>query len=181
MLAVRFHALALLLTSLGTLVSALSGCVLASSHERTELIRICTEDVPLPFSRQRSDLAVATLPLGDVGDQVDDNPGASATLESAVFARSDASDFSFVDSVRVELIAGGGQLPDVAIASNEEPTGEAPMLVPGDSSINLVDYLVSDSAQVRFEITGDIEQATFLTLFSACLDVEGVSVEDLDE
>lgn len=167
---------------LALLGTSLSGCVIDSTHVRTELIKICTEDLPLGFAQENPQLAVARLPIGDVGGQVDDNPGARAELESVVFGvNGGLADFSFAESVRVELLAPSSALPDVEIAEDPEPTGETPMVALGDRSVNLVDYLVTESVEVRFEIAGSIPSPTFSTLFSACLDVEGVAVEDIDE
>lgn len=154
------------------------GCVIDSSHVRTTLIEICAEDLPVLFRQDSPRVASASVMVEDVGAEID-APDARAELQSIVLeSRGDIEDFSFADSVRAELIAPSSMLPNVAVAEDLSVSGESPMIAPGDRSVNLVDYLLSDMLEVRIVIEGDIERSSFNTLFSACIDVEGIAIED---
>lgn len=161
-------------------LAILSGCVIDANHVRTTLKKVCAEDVPLQFSRESAELSAATVVVEDVGATVDD-PDARASLATAVLeAITVVDDFSFVSSVGIDVIAPGSPLPDVRVAEVAALTGESPMTAPGDPSINLVDYLTSDTLQVRVELVGPAPAPSFGVLMDACLDVEGIEIEDDD-
>ncbi len=164
--------------SIGVLAIAAGGCVIDADHVSTRLVQVCTEDVPLLFSQESADLAVASIAVEDVGATVDD-PDARATLDTVVLeARTGITDFSFASALRVVVIAPDSGLPDAEIAALSPLSGESPMTAAGDGAINLVDYLTSEMLTVRVELAGAAPVSSFSALFDACLDVEGIEIED---
>jgi len=128
------------------------------------------------FRQDSAELAVATVTMSDVGAEVD-QPDARAELDSVVLeVRAGSGDFAFVDSMRVQLMAPTTSLPDIAIAEEPAVSGESPIVAKGDRSVNLVDYFVSDRLELRIELSGAGPPPTFNTLFSACVDVEGIEL-----
>ncbi|HEU5060622.1 MAG TPA: hypothetical protein VFU21_29025 [Kofleriaceae bacterium] len=155
---------------------AASACVLASDHVSTELHAVCTEDVPLPFRRVAAGRAVAEVEVDDVGASVD-APEAHATLDVMTLeAGRGIDDFAFADSMAMDLLAPGRE--DARVAALDPMPPAATVSADGDRDVDLVDYLTSDRLTVRIALTGDIPADGFLATFSACIDVEGIAVED---
>jgi hypothetical protein len=159
------------------LIALLSNaCVIASDHVSTELHRICTEDVPLPFERTAPRRAVAEVEVEDVGATID-STDAQATLDwVSLEAAQSIDDFAFADAMEMDLLAPGRD--DARVAELEPVPGESPMTADGDREVDLVDYLTAERLAVRIAITGDVPDPGFLVTMSACIDVEGIVVED---
>lgn len=154
---------------------AADACVIASDHVSTELHAVCTEDVLLPFQRTAAGRAVAEVEVEDVGASVDE-PEAHATLDFVTLeAGSGIDDFAFADSMAMDLLAPGH---DAARVSVLEPVpAAATVSADGDRDVDLVDYLTADRLTIRIALTGD-PPADFLASLSACIDVDGIVVED---
>lgn len=153
-----------------------NACVIASDHVSTELHAICTEDVPLPFQPTAADRAVAEVEVEDVGATIE-SPDAHATLDVVTLeAASGIDDFAFADAMAMDLLTPGR---DAARVAELEPVpGASPMSAGGNRDVDLVDYLTAERLAVRVALTGEVPERGFLVTLSACIDVEGIVVED---
>jgi hypothetical protein len=159
------------------LLALSSACVIDAQHVRTELVKVCTTDVPLLLVAESPQLSVATIAVDGIGATVD-HPDARASLSSLTIVLTDASrDFGFADSVSLDLISLGAGLPAARVAEGPS-TGVSPWTVSGDPAIDLVAYLTSEALEMRLEIRGESPADAPGMLFSACLDVEGIEIED---
>ena len=158
------------------LLLACPGCVLDSSHVSTELVAVCTEDVPLLFDRDDDDRSVARVEVKKVGAQVDD-PDASATLDTLSLAiLNGVDDLAFVERVELDLIAPGSDLPDARVV-DAPVSGTTTVSAAGDPAVDLVDYLIADELALRLALVGP-SPGDFALLLDACIDVDGLVVED---
>jgi hypothetical protein len=159
-------------------IALAAGCVIDAEHVSTELVAVCTEDVPLLFEVESPETAVATVQVEDVGATIDD-PDARATLDTVVLTPANGvADFAFVDAMQVDLLAPGSALPTVTIAEVTAIDARAALTAPGDSSIDLVDYLTSEVLLVRVELAGRAPASGFAAVLDACLDVDGIEIEE---
>ena len=158
---------------------AANACVIASDHVSTELHAVCTEDVPLPFQRVAAGRAVAEVEVEDVGASVDE-PDAHATLDVVTLeAGRGIDDFAFADSMAMDLLAPGR---DAARVAELEPVpAAATVSADGDGEVDLVAYLTSERLTIRIALTGEVPSDGFLATLSACIDVDGIVVEDEDD
>ena len=151
-------------------------CVIASDHVSTELHAICTEDVPLPFEIVAANRAVARVEVEDVGATVESDE-AQATLDTVTLeAASGIDDFAFADQMSMDLLSPGRQ--DARVADLAPVPGASPFTADGNRDVDLVDYLTADSLEVRISLTGAVPERDFLVTLDACIDVEGIVVED---
>jgi len=161
-----------------TLIAAftLTGCLVDAEHVSTKLVQICTHDIPLPFASADGGMT-AQVRLEGVGRSVDAD--ASATLNTLVIEPLDGlDDLGFADTMTVTLTAPGSALPDLRIA--ETPMDDqVPAVVTGDESANMADYLGSEELWLRARLAGNAPVAAFTARIQACLDVDGVEVEDI--
>ena len=158
------------------LALAANACVLAKDHVSTELQAICTEDVPLPFERTAAGRAVAEVEVEDVGATIDE-PDAHATLDEVTLeASTGIDDFAFAEAMTMDLLTPGR---DAARVAELAPVPVAsPLTADGDRDVDLVDYLTADRLAIRITLTGDVPERGFLATLSACIDVDGIVVED---
>lgn len=160
-------------------LAAADACVLASDHVSTELHAVCTEDVPLPFQRALAGRAVAEVEVEDVGASVDE-PDARATLDVVTLeAGRGIDDFAFADSMAMDLLAPGRDA--ARVAALEPVPAAATVSADGDRDVDLVDYLTSERLSIRIALTGEVPADGFLATLSACIDVDGIVVEDEDD
>jgi hypothetical protein len=161
------------------LALASSGCVLDSSHVSTELIAVCTDDVPLVFERTGADESVARVEVTKVGATVDD-PDARATLATvSLEVLNGVDDLSFAQAMTLDVLAPGSGLPDARVV-DAPVAGLDRVSAHGDDQIDLVEYLTSDSLTIRIALEGP-SPGDFALMLDACLDVDGLVVEDDDE
>lgn len=161
------------------LILLLPGCVLDSSHVSTELVAVCTEDVPLLFDRDDDDRSVARVEVKKVGAQVDD-PDASATLDTVSLAvLNGVDDLAFAERMELDLLAPGSDLPDARVV-DAAVSGTASVSAEGNPDVDLVDYLTADELALRLTLIGPAP-GDFALLLDACIDVDGLVVEDDDE
>jgi len=159
------------------LIPLLAGaCVIASDHVSTELHAICTENVPLPFESVAPDRAVARVEVEHVGATIE-SPDAHATLDRVTLAAATGiDDFAFADQMTMDLLSPG--FDDARVADLAPVPGASPFTVEGNREVDLVDYLVADRLEVRISLSGAVPERGFLATLSACIDVEGIVVED---
>lgn len=155
------------------------GCVLDSSHVSTELVAVCTEDVPLVLERESSTRSTALVEVKKVGAQVDD-PDAHATLDTvSLTALNGVDDLAFAERMTLDILAPGSGLPDARVV-DAAVAGTASLDAQGDDAIDLVDYLTADELAIRLALEGPAP-GDFAVLFDACIDVDGIVVEDDEE
>lgn len=162
---------------LTTFVLAMScGCVLDTDHVSTKLQRICSADVTLLFSAD-GDGMVASTPLEGVGRSVDDE--AHASLDTLIIDPIDGvDDLAFTQSVTIEVVAPGSELPDLRVAESAALGTTAPAVVTGDPSANMAGYLAAEELLLRSRLLGTAPVEVFTARVQACLDVDGIEVED---
>lgn len=157
----------------------LPGCVLDSSHVSTELVAVCTEDVPLLFDRASATESVARVTVEDVGASID-HPDARATLDTiSLEVLNGVDDLGFAESMTLDIEAPGAGLPDARVV-DAPVSGADRVTASGDDQVDLVGYLTADELGLRLVLTGPAP-GNFALLLDACLDVEGIVVEDDDE
>ena len=133
---------------------------------------ICTEDVPLPFEPTAAGRAIAEVEVEDVGASIDE-PDAHATLDEVTLeASTGIDDFAFAEAMTMDLLTPGR---DAARVAELEPV---PFTADGNRDVDLVDYLTADRLSIRIVLTGDVPEGGFLATLSACIDVDGIVVED---
>ncbi len=155
---------------------SLTGCVLDAEHVSTKLVQICTRDIPLLFEASDGGMT-AQVRLEGVGRSVDAE--ASATLDTLVLEPIDGiDDLGFADTMTVTLTAPGSALPDLRIAETSMDD-QVPLVVTGDASANMADYLGTEELWLRARLAGGAPVAAFTARIQACLDVDGVEVEDI--
>ena len=152
-----------------------SGCVLDSSHVSTELVAVCTEDVPLLFDRDGAERSVARVTVEDVDASID-HPDARATLaELSLEVLNGVDDLTFAEMMTLDIEAS--DLPDARVV-DAPVAGVDRLSASGDASIDLVQYLTSDRLSLVLVLMGPAPAGDFALMLDACLDVEGVVVED---
>ena len=152
------------------------GCVIASEHVSTELRAVCTDDVPLPFQQAAPRRAVAEIQVEDVGASIESTDAHATLREVTLAAASGIDDFAFAESMAMDLVAPERDAARVAeLAPVPAPS---PLVAAGDPEIDLVDYLTAERLLVRVTITGDVPERPFAAAMSACIDVEGIVVDD---
>ena len=167
----RHHAIAAL-----TLLT--SACVIEAEHVKTRLVQVCTEELPLVFERQSSGLSVATVEVDGIGATVD-HPDARTSLRTmTIEVLSGADDFAFADSLTLDFVAPASGLPPARAAEAMSEQGASPWTVPGDSGLDLVDYLTAETLEMRLTLSGEMPAGPVVTLFGACLDVDGIVIAD---
>jgi len=155
---------------------ACPGCVLDSSHVSTELVAVCTEDVPLVLERESDTRSTARVEVKKVGAQVDD-PDAHATLDVVSLAvLNGVDDLAFAERMTLDVLAPGSGLPDARVV-DAPVAGTASVTAQGDDTIDLVDYLTADELAIRLALDGP-SPGDFAVLFDACIDVDGIVVDD---
>lgn len=154
-----------------------SGCVLDSSHVSTELLAVCTEDVPLLFDRE-GDRSVARVVVDDVGASID-HPDARATLDTLTLeVLNGVDDLTFAQAMTLDIEAP--DLPGARVV-DAPVSGVDRLSASGDPSVDLVRYLTSDRLALSLELRGPAPASDFALMLDACLDVEGVIVEDEED
>jgi hypothetical protein len=166
------------LPAIATLALLVSGCVLNADHVETELIRVCTSDVPVTLVTESPQITAGSIAVDGIGATVD-HPNARATVDSLTIATTDpARDFSFAEEMHLDFIALGSTLPVARTVDAMSTGGQSPWSSSGDSSVDLVGYLTSETLEMRLEITGPAPAQPLDILFSACLDVNGIVIDD---
>jgi len=158
-------------------LSLSSGCLISKDHVSTELLSICTEPVLMPYLEESPGLFVAEMDIEGVGRTVEADAYAGlATLE--ISPLSGVESMGFASSITIDILAPGSALPDVRIAEVLQPGPANPMRADGDLSINLAEYLTSEALSMRVEVAGDAPVNQFAAELAACLDVDGIKVDD---
>jgi len=166
------------LPAIAALTLLTSACVLNADHVETELIRVCTTDVPVTLVAESPQLTVGSIAVDGIGATVD-HPDARASVDSLTIATTEAGqDFSFAESMHLDFLAIDSALPVARTVDVMSTGGQSPWSGAGDSSVELVDYLTSEMLEMRLEITGPAPAQPLDILFSACLDVNGIVIDD---
>jgi hypothetical protein len=150
--------------------------VIASDHVSTELRAVCTADVPLPFQQEAPHRAVAEIDVEDVGATIESTDAHATLREVTLAAASGIDDFAFAESMEMDLVTPGREAARVAELA-PVPAG-SPFVAPGDPDVDLVDYLTAERLTVRVALTGAVPDRPFAAAMSACIDVEGIVVDD---
>ena len=153
-----------------------NGCALDVDHVSTKLLSICTDDVPLVYTPDGSAM-IAQMQLDGVGRAVD--PGAHASLDlMEIEPINGIDDFSFAESITVEISAPGSALPDLRLAEQSPLGPHVPAIVSGDPAANVAMYLDTEELWLRSRIEAVAPVPMFTVRMQACLEVEGIEVED---
>lgn len=158
------------------IVCSTGGCVIASDHVATELRAVCTDEVPLPFQQAAPRRAVAEIEVEDVGATIESTDAHATLREVTLAAASGVDDFAFAESMTMDLMTPGRDAARVAELA-PVPAG-SPVTAAGDPDIDLVAYLTADRLQVQVALTGEVPDRPFAAAMSACIDVEGIVVDD---
>jgi hypothetical protein len=156
-----------------------SGCVLDSSHVSTELLSVCTDDVPLLFERVAADRSAARVTVDDVGATID-HPDARATLGAlSLEVLAGVDDLGFAEAMTLDVEAPGSDLPDARVV-DAPVSGVDRLSAQGDDAVDLVRYLTSERLALELELIGPAP-GSFALVLDACIEVEGIVVEDEDD
>jgi hypothetical protein len=121
---------------------------------------------------------VGSIAVDGIGATVD-HPDARATVGTLTIATTDAAlDFAFAEAMHLDFIAMGSPLPEARALDALSAGGQSPWTAEGDPSVDLVDYLTSDMLEMRLELMGPAPSESLDVLFSACLDVDGITIDD---
>ncbi len=156
----------------------LSACVLSSDHDNTKLVRVCTSEVAVTLRAEGAGLMVGSIAVDGIGASVD-HPNARATVGTLTIETTNpAEDFGFAEAMHLDFIALDSPLPRVRALDAPSMKGQSPWTAAGDPTVDLVDYLTSEMLEMRLELTGTAPSAPLEILFSACLDVDGIRIDD---
>jgi hypothetical protein len=76
----------------------------------------------------------------------------------------------------IDLLAPGR---DPARVAELAPVPAAsPFTADGERDVDLVDYLTAERLTVRVALIGEVPDGSFLVTLSACIEVDGIVVED---
>lgn len=161
---------------LAFLIACSTGCVIASDHVATELRAVCTDEVPLPFQPEAPRRAVAEIEVEDVGATIESTDAHATLREVTLAAASGVDDFAFAESMTMDLMTPGRDAARVAELA-PVPTGSS-FTAAGEQGVDLVDYLTAEQLEVQVTFAGDVPDRPFAAAMSACIDVEGIVVDD---